>query len=373
VTTSETASDAAKSRWSRRRIVAVNLAFATLVGLLNFGIVRTSDLASHSDQPARLPLVWELTGAYTGLLLLPFLVFMAWRFPIGRATFARRVPLHLAAIVLYGVTHTLLMWGSRNLVYGLLGWGRYDYGDMRYRFLMEGQKQVVIYALVYAIVRVVLYARRSRERELAASRLEKELTEARLDALKTQLQPHFLFNTLNMISTFVYEDPKTADAMLGHLSDFLRLTLRHSGVQEVALATELEFTGAYLAIMKARFEERLAVEVDATDEARAARVPHLLLQPLVENAVTHATSAHDRGGRVRIAARRCGERLAVVVEDDGPGLSGDPQGALSRGIGLSNTARRLAHLYGDAHTLSLVNREEGGLSVRVELPYRAEA
>src|SRR5437879_2012995 len=186
----------------KARVALFAFLLATLFGLLNFGIVRTSDLASGSGPPAKYPLLWELTGAYTALAVLPGIVLLARRFPIERRNVWRRLALHLAAMCAFGMVHTLLMWGTRTVLYGLLGWGTYDYGEMRYRFLMEGQKQAVGYWLVYAIVRIAAYARRNRERELAATRLEKELTEARLSALKMQLQPHFLFNTLNMISTY---------------------------------------------------------------------------------------------------------------------------------------------------------------------------
>jgi two-component system, LytTR family, sensor kinase len=212
------------------------------------------------------------------------------------------------------------------------------------------------------------YARRNRERELRAARLERELTEARLQALKMQLNPHFLFNTLNMISSHVHDDPSRAEEMIAHLSDFLRMTLRHSQEQEVPLSTELEFLEAYLAIMKARFEDRLAVELRSADDAREALVPHLVLQPLVENAVSHAMDDR-RPGRLRLQAARVGDRLRLVLEDNGPGLP-DGDAALGRGIGLTNTAERLRQLYGADHSLAFTRSDEGGLRLELELPYR---
>src|SRR5258707_2336402 len=193
-----------------------------------------------------------MTGAYGVLVLLPFLLFVMRRFPIERGHLVTRLPLHAATFVLFAVSHILLMWGSRVLLYRLLGWGTYDYGAMRYRFFMEGQKQIIIYVALYALLRFLAYARANRERDVAAARLERELTEARLATLKMQLQPHFLFNSLNIIASHVAEDRETAGAMLQHLSDFLRATLRSSGAQEVPLREELEFLDSYLAIMKAR-------------------------------------------------------------------------------------------------------------------------
>ncbi|MGV8042387.1 MAG: sensor histidine kinase [Thermoanaerobaculaceae bacterium] len=274
----------------------------TVIGLLNLSIALTSELASRSRVPAAKVVVWEMTGAYTALLVLPLLLLAMRRLPIERRNLAPRLATFCGLFAAASVVHTLAMWGSRTVVYRLLGWGAYDYGDMRFRFLMEGGKHLLFYSGLLALVTALGYARRSRVGELAASRLAAELTEARLEALKMQLNPHFLFNTLNMISSHVHSDPDTADAMIGHLSDFLRETLRHSKAQEVPLERELDFLGAYLAITKARFEERLQVELDVAEGCGQALVPHLVLQPLVENAVTHCMADPTRAGRVRVRA-----------------------------------------------------------------------
>lgn len=341
-----------------------------VVGLLNFNIVRTDDLATHSARSAKYPFLWEMTGAFAAFVLLPALLAFMRRLPLERGHFWRRLPLHLAAMVAFGVSHTLLMWGSREALYWLLGWGTYEYGLMRYRFVMEGQKQLLIYWLVYAVVALLAYARRNRERELAAARLERQLTEARLAALKMQLNPHFLFNTLNMIASHVHDRPAVAEAMIEHLSDFLRLTLGRRSVQEVPLGEELEFLDAYLEIMKARFEEALAVEIEVAPGARQALVPHLILQPLVENSITHCMSDPGRRGRIRITAAPAAHRLRLAIEDNGPGLAGEAEGAFGRGIGLSNTADRLRHLYGDQQRLELVQLDGAGLRVVLEFPLR---
>ncbi len=345
----------------------------TGIGLLNFFVVVTSRLAEGSRPSAKEPFVWEMTGAYSFLLVLPALLRFLRRFPLTRETLPARLPLHAAAFVAWGATLTLLMWGSRTVLYRLLGWGTYDYGDMRWRFLMEGGKQLVAWCGVYAVVAAVDAARRMRERERTAARLEQQLTEARLTALKMQLNPHFLFNTLNMIAAHVHDDPRTAEAMIGHLSDFLRLTLRHSREQELSLDEELRLLESYLAVMKARFEERLSVTLDVAAEARGAMVPHLVLQPLVENAVTHAMDDPARPGMLRIAAAREGNALRLAIEDNGPGLAGDVEDALGRGLGLSSTVERLRHLYGEAQGVEIVNRPEGGLRVALTVPFRTAA
>ncbi len=342
----------------------------TGLGLLNFGIQATSWLAEHSHTPARYALLWEMTGSYCFLALLPVLLAMYRRFPLERANLATHVPLYLLAMAALSVVQTLLMWGSRVALYRLLGWGAYDYGDMRYRFFMEGFKLLLAYWGVYFVVATIAATRRERERAVAAARLEQQLSEARLAALKMQLNPHFLFNTLNMISTYIGEDPRVADAMVTHLSDFLRVTLRHADVQEVPLEQELEFLDAYLAIMKARFEDRLTVETEIAPELRRALVPHLVLQPLVENAVTHAMGDPDRAGVIRVSASSEGERLVLTVADNGPGLAAAAGNGNRRGVGLSNTAERLRHLYGAGHRLELGEAPGGGVRVVIEIPRR---
>lgn len=352
------------TRWS------LLFALWTLIGLVTTGIVLTSEWAARNPVSVWYVVLREFTGAYSFLMLLPGLLLVIRRFPIDRGNWWRRVPLHFGFTIVFGVAHTLLMWGSRSVLFDLLGWGQFDYGVMRYRFLMEYLKQFPAYWLVYAVVTGVDYVQSARERELQAAQLRTQLTEARLNALKMQLNPHFLFNTLSLVSSLIRVDPERADTMISHLSGFLRQAMRHSDLQEVRLAKELEFLDGYLEITKARFEERFDVQVDVTPEARAAFVPHLILQPLVENAVRHGTNHFATVGRVRIAARRDGPWLRLSVEDNGPGVDGDPEEAFGRGVGLANTLERLRALYGKQHRLELLNIPQGGLRVTLEVPWR---
>ncbi|MBN2369400.1 MAG: histidine kinase [Vicinamibacteria bacterium] len=359
-------------RSTARKWALFALAF-TIIWLLQFSIVMTNVLASHDKLAWKYPFVWEMTGAYGVFVLLPALLSFMTRYPIERRNLRFRIPLHMLANALFGVAHTLFMWGSRLALYYFLGWGRYDYGVMGYRFLMEGGKQIFTYWSVYFVFTAIKYAQQSREKERTTSRLERELVEARLSALKMQINPHFLFNTLNMISSDIEHEPRRADATLGHLSDFLRATLRHAPAQEVPLEQEIEFLGAYLEIMKARFEDRLLIEVAVPEETRSVLVPHLILQPLVENSITHCMADVSRQGRIRVASALAGERLRIVIEDNGPGLSAANDVAPSRGIGLTNTAERLRHLHGAAQRLELSNRPEGGLRLTIEIPVRTTA
>lgn len=208
-----------------------------------------------------------------------------------------------------------------------------------------------------------------RERTLRAEALAHR---ARLEALRWQLNPHFLFNALNAISTLVIDGRSTeAAAMIARLGDLLRSTLEVPSEAEIPLASEMELVRRYLDIEQVRLGERLKLDVAIDDGAWKARVPSLLLQPIVENAVRHAVAPRTKGGRINVSAKRVGDRLHLSVEDDGPGMATNGNGAApgSGGIGLSNTRERLRYLYGERQRFTLDRGELGGLRVRFDLPY----
>ena len=221
------------------------------------------------------------------------------------------------------------------------------------------------------------YAAEARQRELEAARLETQaaqlgasLTEARLRALQAQLNPHFLFNALNAISAFTERAPQTARRMMAELGDLLRASLDHADRQEVPLSEELGFLEHYLAIERLRFEDRLTMTVVASPDVRRALVPSFLLQPLVENAIRHGAGTRVQRGHISIEAGREGDRVVLRVEDDGAGL---PEGWRLEdhgGIGLLNTARRLAALYGADQHFSVESLPDAGVRVRISLPLR---
>jgi LytS/YehU family sensor histidine kinase len=208
---------------------------------------------------------------------------------------------------------------------------------------------------------------RAHERELDAARAKGQLAEARLQVLTAQLQPHFLFNTLQGISTLITRDPIAADRMLTSLSDLLREVLRREDRREVDLDEELRVLEPYLDISRWRFGDRLTVRTSADDDARRALVPFFILQPLVENAVYHGVSSRAGPAAIQIDATRSGDRLWLAVTDDGLGADVSDAG---RGIGLANTRERLVELYGDRHTLEIDRPPSGGYRVRVGIPYR---
>lgn len=347
----------------------------TLIWMVNTGIIVTEDMSRGDPVNFWKAFINEVTGAYSFLLILPALIWFFRRYPLTLAEWHRRLGGHLAAILLFGCCHTGLMILSRKLIYVLAGWPGYDPGILGYRFLMEFQKQFLSYWFVYGIFAIFTYIRANQERRIRSSVLEKQLTQARLQALKMQLNPHFLFNTLNMISSMMYEDIQRADRMIVHLCDLLRQTLGTGDAQQASLENELSLLDSYLKIMKERFEARLTVSLDIDEKTRHALFPSLTLQPLVENSVKHGMDRAGHVTRVSIQARKQGRHLQVSVRDNGPGLPGDPAdpaGAGGTGIGLGTTRDRLAQLYGSRHSFEMANHPDGGLIVTIRIPFERE-
>ena len=245
---------------------------------------------------------------------------------------------------------------------------RRDFFEVFGPFALRGNFGLAIYLIVLSAAHALGYYRRAKERDLHAAELTAHLNRAKLDALRLQLQPHFLFNTLNAIATLVHRDAAAADELIGDLSDLLRLSLLTTD-NEVPLARELELLDRYLAIEQARLGHRLhvarAIEPGATD----ALVPTFVLQPLAENAIRHGLEPRSAPGTITISARRDGDTLRLTVADDGVGLAPD-QVSARRGIGLANTEARLLALHGTAAKLELHTPPEGGLRVEISLPFR---
>jgi LytS/YehU family sensor histidine kinase len=207
------------------------------------------------------------------------------------------------------------------------------------------------------------------DREMRSAELETQLAQAQLQNLRLQLQPHFLFNSLNTISSVMYEDVRKADAMLAQLSELLRKTLQPGESQQVSLADELAMLKLYLDIMQERFGKDLQVKFAVGPDLGDAMVPQLILQPLVENSIRHGRDRQSRV-EVEVSAARQNGRLLLMVSDRGPGIAGLGNGAWRKGIGLSNTAERLESMYGAEHRFALANSPGGGLIVSLEIPFR---
>jgi hypothetical protein len=242
--------------------------------------------------------------------------------------------------------------------------------------LDEAAKLVLfgIFGLVstYATYWVEDVVREASKESAERQRVVTRLVQSELDTLKLQLNPHFLFNALNSAMALIATDPPAAERMVSELSDFLRLVLSTSSEQEVPLERELGLLDRYVAIQRVRFQDRLTVSCNIEDGVRAALVPSLLLQPLVENAIRHGISPRAGAGYVQVAARRVGDKLTITILDDGVGIRARRSRVRSRGtgLGLTNTRTRLIHLYGDGHEFESGPRDEGGFAVRITIPFR---
>ncbi|HYY34889.1 MAG TPA: histidine kinase, partial [Candidatus Binatia bacterium] len=233
----------------------------------------------------------------------------------------------------------------------------------------RAQSTIPIYWAIVCVTWVVGSYQQLRERERRTLELEARLIESNLRTLKAQLQPHFLFNTLNAIASLVRRNPDAAEDMIGSLSDFLRMVLDTAQQHEVPLRREIEFLDLYVEIQQARFGERLRVQKEIEPDALDVAVPALILQPLVENSVRHGIEPRETGGTIFIRAQRQETSLQFEIRDDGEGLKASQLTALREGIGLSNTKARLQELYGEAHRFQITPNSDGGLTVAVELPW----
>jgi len=365
----------------RFRGLAIWLAAVAVPGLLLFLYHYLAVLAAGKMENPLNPFISELTGALVGGLLFFPIRALVRRWPLTRAGWPRRLPVYLLALPAAGAIATTMMWGLRSILYPLAGLGAYDYGVMPLRYLMELPLQVIWLTGLVAGLHAWYALQAARARELRAAQLEGSLARAQLRNLRLQLQPHFLFNALNTISATMYEDPRAADEMLDQLAELLRASLRTAQTDEVPLADELAVLDRYLAILRARFGERLAVVIEVEPGLADALVPSMIFQPLVENAVRHGgLEGGERGGRgaVAVRARREDGRLVLEVEDDGPGMAGGRDRA-GNGVGLAGTVERLQLLYGADQSFTAGNAGNGnagraGFRVRASFPLRrAEA
>lgn len=234
---------------------------------------------------------------------------------------------------------------------------------------------LMIYWVTLVVAHASYYYRGLREGETKAAQLTTQLAQAQLQALKMQIHPHFLFNTLNSIAALLHKDVETADIMIARLGDFLRLTLKRSDAQTIRFGQELEFLKCYLDIERTRFQDRLVVEMDVEPQTLEVTVPNLILQPIVENAIRHGIARQTTAGRISIRAFKKNGRLIMQVEDNGPGLkrNGDSNVASPGGIGLDNTRARLKQFYGDDYGLEIANSSERGVIVTLDVPAAGEA
>ncbi|MDB4949200.1 MAG: signal transduction histidine kinase, LytS [Gemmatimonadetes bacterium] len=363
------AADAATPGGSHVRIPPLALfVFATLIGLIGgWQHVEGMTMAGH-PAPYAHGMAMRIPYWYVWALSVPLLQWFVRRVPIDRHRWLPAVALHLGVAVAVTLVSIWLILGVQMLlpawVFSMGSPFPRDPFPFLWRVVLS---DLPLYVVLLGLAYLVEYYGRYRDRELAASELRGQLVEAQLQALRMQLNPHFLFNAMNTIAMLVRgERSSEAVRMLAGLSDLLRSVLEEKPPLEVPLRDELAFLERYLAIERVRCADRLRVDVRVAPELMDAGVPNLILQPLVENAIKHGVAPRTAATLVRIAAERRDGTLLLSVRDDGPG----PEPNAGDGVGLRNTRARLARMYGDEQSLELTEAEGGGALATISLPYR---
>src|SRR5438128_1802647 len=348
--------------WTLVSVIFAAISYAAAIGENNkeFGFVSALRL--------------NLVQFYLWAILAPLLFRFSRRFPIEFRPLNLRnlLPYFPALISFAGIhqaIHLAVLWSItprlRRQFPDLIDCYRAYFG---FGFYID----LIIASLIIIAVHALVYYQNFRASELAQSSLKTQLAQAQLRALKMQLHPHFLFNTLHSISSLVLEDPSKANSMIARLGDFLRLTLENSEQQLVTLKEEIEFLRTYLEIEQVRFGDRLTVAFEIEPTTLSAAVPHLILQPVVENAIQHAIAPRATRGHIKIEAKRLNSLLRLEVRDNGPGIAsnGDLLGA--EGVGLSNVRTRLQQIYGCEFRFELITARHGGLGVGTQIPFPRE-
>jgi sensor histidine kinase YesM len=312
----------------------------------------------------------ELLYASVWLVLTPVIFRLAWKFPFQKSNWFIRGIFHLFASVLASLLHRavflLIILTIESTPETPFSWNVFSASVLR--FVDYG---IMIYWIIVLVRHSIEYYQRYRQQELQKSQLEAELNLAQLRALKMQLQPHFLFNTLNGISVLVRKDPDAACAMISRLADLLRMTLENPADQVISLSQEMKMLSCYLDIEHIRFADRLKVTFDIPAETTDALVPNLILQPLVENALKHGVAKQRGLAEIVIRSARNNGSLELTVKDSGPGVQ-DPS-AVTEGIGFMNTRSRLRKLYGDKCNFDFKSREGVGSMAIVRIPFHVKA
>lgn len=352
---------------------------ATAMGLFSASIRVSAELAENFQKltpedwnkiiyPA---LIDELSGVYTFWLLVPAIISFFKRFPLNKGSIVKLISLYILCTIVIGLIHTSMMYISRSIIYPALNFGNYDYGYIPFRVVMEYLKQFIIFWTVFLVYTIIKMNREHEEQRLRTAKLEELLTKARLETLKMQLNPHFLFNTLNMISSTMYEDTQAADKMIANLSDLLRITLKSSSKGENTLAKEIDILNLYIEIMKARFKDKLVIDFKIDEETNEALVPNFIFQPLVENSIKYGME-NLTSTKIEVSAKKSLNKLIINIKDNGPGIQKDSAAVLNSGVGLSNTFERLEKLYSNNFEFNWENLSEGGLLMTLEIPFKEE-
>ncbi len=346
-----------------RRWLRLGWPLYVLLGLL-LGIYEGLNQAVglHSRFATWKPFVWELSSVLVIFALIPLIAVLENRVRIDSRPRTRVILIHITAAVAFSIVHTTGMVLLRKLVYALAG-DSYDFGNILTGWFYELQKDLLSYFVILLILFAIREFRVRRAGELRAQELAAQLSEARLRHLTAQIEPHFLFNSLNAISNRMHEDLDAADLMISQLGDLLRAAYESDDSMLVPLARELGWLRGYTAMMAERFRGQLVFEIDVDPGIETLQVPRLLLQPILENALKHGLT--DGHGWLKVEVRCDGKKLQYTVSDDGAGFPDQP---LVRGTGISNVARRLELLFPDNHQLTFSSRAPRGAVVTLSFP-----
>ncbi|MGE0886045.1 MAG: sensor histidine kinase [Blastocatellales bacterium] len=362
--------------WQRHRILWFSIAAGwMLIALsftLNYFFFSRHYVTIFSTPPTLLQmLVWEIPYWVLWAALAPVVFLITRRFPLERDAWLRNAVVHVLAGLALAIAHRVIYLPICWLLYVDVYRKMPSLADLYASDLLFNLPTgLMSYGTFLLVSNVIEYYEQSQAGKLRASQLEAQLAQAQLLALKMQLHPHFLFNTLNSISALQMTDVEAANRMTARLGDFLRMTLDNAGTQEVSLRQEIEFLRCYLEIERIRFQDRMKLTMDIDPDALDVKVPNLILQPLLENSIKYTVLLRKGTGHIQIRAQRAGGALRVEVEDDGIGLQlpRNSNQATRGGVGLSNTRERLRQLYGDSHSFILDHSASGGVLVTMEIP-----
>jgi two-component system LytT family sensor kinase len=348
--------------WLRWRIWALSFVFWTIYAVLD-SVGSLAILSAYGDKLVfHEVILWNFAEAYAWVLFTPLIYTVALRFPLNRRLWKQSLTIQIPVGLLIAALAAWLLIHMNML----LGWAETS-TPFRARLLGLTLQDLPRYFVTMGVAQIVVYYATVRKQEAQSAELEAKLAQAQLDVLRSQMEPHFLFNSLNAIARLTRKDPPSAERMTFQLAAFLRGTLECAGSREVPLSQELEFLQNYLAIQKTRFGDRLTIDVAVEKSLLSIPVPSLILQPLAENAIRHGI-AHSAGpGYLKVSADRNNGSLRIQIADNGAGVD-IKRDKGSEGFGLRNTRARLKQMYGDRQELRLENNPGGGCLVTIALP-----
>jgi len=351
-----------KPRFPKIRLGAP-IVIVCLSGILALATASECSSVTHLDSVIYGVVLWGWWGGIAGLL---------WKFAPRNPALVRFSPgaiaLHLLTASILGITHLVLLW---SLGFTTLGWRAAETPHSVWLALINPNRfgiEMLLYGFIFGIIGIIQYQIRAQQEAMKSVELQRQLSAAQLHALQMQLEPHFLFNTLNAITTLVeFGRRDEAVEMLSHLNAILKSTLKRTTPEKVPLSQELEIVENYLAIEQIRFADRLRIEIKVDPSALDSLIPCFLLQPIVENAIRHGIAHCESNGIVEASARREGSLLHLEVRDTGSGPNGHSKPG--SGIGLKNTRERLTHFYQNAYDMKAHALETGGFKVAITIPY----